>query len=65
MKASENAELARAINRQAHMLTALSFPAIRSTLEEKARAMLKGGRSLEETLQEVRAAGLNNGTPKP
>jgi len=65
MKKSINPELASTINRQAHMLTALSFPAIRATLEDKARAMLKDGRSLEETLREVRAAGLSNDTPKP
>ena len=63
MKASDNAELARTINRQAHMLAALSFAAIRTTLEDKARAMLKDGRSLEETLREVRAAGINHAPP--
>lgn len=65
MKASDNAELARTINRQAHMLAALSFAAIRTTLEDKARAMLKDGRSLEETLREVRAAGINHAPPTP
>ena len=57
MKKSITTELASTINRQAHMLAALSFPAIRTTLEEKARAMLKDGKSLEETLRELRAAG--------
>ena len=65
MKASDNAELARTINRQAHMLTALSFPAIRATLEDKARTMLKDGRSLDETLREIRAAGINDAPPTP
>ena len=65
MKKSVNPELARTINQQAHMLAALSFPAIRTTLEEKARAMLKDGRSLEETLREIRVAGLRNETPEP
>ena len=65
MKKSVNPELARTINQQAHMLAALQFPAIRTTLEEKARAMLKDGRSLEETLREIRVAGLRNETPEP
>ena len=65
MKKSINAELSSTINRQAYMLAALSFPAIRATLEDKARAMLKDGESLEETLREIRAAGLSNDTPKP
>ncbi len=65
MKKSINPELASTINRQAYMLAALSFPAIRATLEDKARAMLKDGESLEETLREIRAAGLSNDTPKP
>ncbi len=65
MKKAVNPELARTINRQAHMLAALSFPAIRTTLEEKARAMLKDGRSLEDTLREIKAAGLRHETPEP
>ena len=65
MKKSVNPELARTINRQAHMLAALSFPAIRKTLEVKARAMLKEGRSLEDTLREIRATGSSNGSPEP
>ena len=65
MKKSVNPELARTINRQAHMLAALSFPAIRTMPEEKARAMLKDGRSLEDTLREIRAAGLRHETSEP
>ena len=65
MKKSINPELASTINRQAHMLTALSFPAIRATLEDKARAMLKDGRSLDETLREIRAARINDAPPTP
>ena len=65
MKKSINPELASTINRQAYMLAALSFPAIRATLEDKSRAMLKDGRSLEETLREIRAVGINDGTSKP
>ena len=65
MKKSINAELSSTINRQAYMLVALSFPAIRATLEDKARAMLKDGESLEETLREIRAAGINDAPPTP
>ena len=60
MKKSLNPELASTINRQAHMLAALSFPAIRVMLEEKARAMLKDGKCLDDTLREIRAAGLSH-----
>ena len=63
MKKSINPELASTINRQAYMLATLSFPAIRATLEDKARAMLKDGKSLEETLREIRAAGINHAPP--
>ena len=65
MKNSLNPELASTINRQAHMLAALSFPAIRATLEDKARAMLKDGKSLDDTLREIKVAGLRSGTPEP
>lgn len=65
MKKSVTPELARTINRQAHMLAALSFPDIRTTLEEKARAMLKDGMSLEETVRVIKAAGLRHETPEP
>ena len=65
MKKSINPELASTINRQAYMLSALSFPSIRATLEDKARAMLKDGRSLEETLREIRAVGINDAPPTP
>ena len=65
MKKSINAELSSTINRQAYMLSALSFPAIRATLEDKARAMLKVGKSMEETLREIRAAGINDAPPTP
>lgn len=65
MKKSINPELASTINRQAYMLAALSFPAIRATLEDKARTMPKDGRSLDETLREIRAAGINDAPPTP
>ena len=55
MKKSVNPELARTINRQAHLLAAQSFAAIRGTLEKKARAMLQGGHSLEETIGSIQA----------
>jgi hypothetical protein len=58
MKKSSNPELTRTINRQAHMLAVLSFSAIRSKLEFKARTLLKEGRSLDETLRAIRDVGL-------
>ena len=65
MKKLFNPELARTINRQAHMLAAQSFAAIRTTLEEKARALLREGKSLDETLRAIRAAGLRHDTSEP
>jgi len=40
------------------MLSVQSFASIRMALEEKARAMLKAGKTLEETLSAIRTAGL-------
>ena len=60
MKTKAKAELAQAINRQAHLLAAKSFATIRLSLEEQARTMLRGGQSLEETLQAIKLAGLHN-----
>ena len=57
MKKSSKPELARTLNRQAHMLAGLSFAAIRAQLEEKARAMLRDGKTLDETMRAIRAAG--------
>lgn len=54
-------ELAKAINRQAHLLAAKSFASIRTALEAQARAMLQAGRSLEETLQAIRDVGQHTG----
>jgi hypothetical protein len=61
MKKLSNPELARTINRQAHMLAAQSFAAIRMKLEEKARALLREGKGLDETLSAIRAVGARNG----
>ena len=58
MKKPSNPQLAQTINRQAHMLAAQSFASIRLTLEEKARAMLKAGKTLDETLTAIRTAGI-------
>lgn len=55
MKKSSNPALARTINTQAHSLAAQAFPVIRLALEEKARAMLRDGKSLEETLLAIRS----------
>ena len=62
MKKASNPEMTRTINRQAHMLAAQSFATIRTKLEEKARALLREGRSLDETLRAIQAAGLRNDT---
>lgn len=50
------------INRQAHVLAASSFAAVRASLEAKARALLDEGKSLDETLAEIRVAGLRDET---
>lgn len=58
MKKQSNPQLAQTINRQAHMLAVQSFASIRMALEDKARAMLKAGKTLDETLNAIRTAGL-------
>lgn len=58
MKKAPNPEMTRIINRQAHMLASQSFSAIRTKLELKARALLKEGKSLDETLRAIREVGL-------
>ena len=63
MKKSVNPELAQTINRQAHMLAAQSFATIRLKLEEKARFLLREGKSLDETILEIRAESLRHDTP--
>lgn len=65
MTKQANAELARAINRQAHMLAAQSFASIRAALENQARAMLRAGRTTEQTLEAIRTAGLRPDGPEP
>ena len=65
MKKGFKPELAQAINRQAHTLAAQSFPAIRAKLEEKARALLREGKSPEETMAVILTAGLQHGAPNP
>lgn len=55
MKKSSNAELARIINTQAHSLAAQSFPLIRMALEDKARVLLREGKSLDETLRAIQS----------
>ena len=64
MKKAGKPELARVINQQAHMLAAQSFANIRMALLDKARELLKAGRSLEETLQAIRAAGRHQEGPE-
>ncbi len=55
MKRNANPELTQTINRQAHMLALLSAASIRHSLEDKARTMLKAGKSLDDTLEAIRA----------
>jgi hypothetical protein len=64
MKKSHNPELARTINQQAHLLAAQSFAAIRMKLEEKARALLREGKGLDETLRVIRTMGMRNDMPE-
>jgi hypothetical protein len=52
--------LARTINRQVHILAAQSFAPIRMKLEEKAKALLRDGATLEDTLKVIRVAGLQS-----
>lgn len=63
MKKAGKPELARVINQQAHILAAQSFANIRMALQDKARELLKAGRSLDETLQAIRAVGRHQGGP--
>jgi hypothetical protein len=64
MTKKHSPELARTINQQAHMLAGLSFAAIRMTLQEKARALLKEGKGLDETLRAIRTTGMHSGLPR-
>ena len=64
MKKAFKPELAQAINRQAHRLGAQSFAAIRMALEEKARALLKAGKSPNDTLGAIRSAGIGADAPQ-
>ena len=64
MKKLSNPELARTINRQAHMLAAQSFAVLRMKLEEKARSLLREGKGLDETLAAIRAVGAGIGMPE-
>jgi hypothetical protein len=64
MKKPHYPELARTINQQAHLLAAQSFAPIRMQLEEKARALLKANKGLDETLRVIRAIGTHSDTPE-
>jgi hypothetical protein len=48
-------ELTRTINQQAHILAAQSFAPIRNKLNEKAKALLREGVPLAETLRLIQA----------
>ena len=56
-------DLAKAINRHAYVLAAQQFSAIRAQLETKARALLREGKSPEETMLVILSAGLPRGGP--
>jgi hypothetical protein len=64
MKKIGTPELKKIINRQAHMLAAQSFAVIRMQLEEQARAWLKEGKGLDETLRAIRTTGTHSGLPE-
>ena len=53
-----NSEITQAINQQAHMLTAMSFAAIRLKLREQAKAMLKERKPVDEVIRVIQAAVL-------
>jgi hypothetical protein len=60
-----NSELTQAVNQQAHMLTAMSFAAIRLKLREQARAMLKERKPIDEVIRAIQATVLPIEGPKP
>lgn len=60
MNKSSKPELARAINEQAHMLAAGMFAEFRLTLRELARAHMRDGKTIDETIQAIRTEGLRN-----
>ena len=65
MRTTFNSELARAINETAHALAAHQFAAIRMRLRERARALAKEGKTLDETLQAIRSTVVHHETPVP
>ena len=58
MKTKANPELARAINQQAFFLAHQSFASIRAAIQEKARALLRDGKSVDEVVSAVSQFGL-------
>lgn len=60
MKKSSSPHLSQEINRQAHILAQQSFAIIRMKLDDKAREMLRQGRSIEETLRAIRLSGVGH-----
>lgn len=65
MRKAGKPELARVINRQAHLLAAQSFARIRMALQDKAREMQKAGASHDETLRAIRLAGMQGEAIEP
>lgn len=60
-----DSEITQAINQQAHMLTAMSFAAIRLKLREQAKAMLKERKPVDEVIRVIQAMGLPGKTLGP
>ena len=60
-----NSEITQVINQQAHMLTSMSFAAIRLKLREQAKAMLKERKPIDEVIRAIQATVLPSEEPKP
>jgi hypothetical protein len=60
-----DSEITQAINQQAHMLTAMSFAAIRLKLREQAKAMLKERKPVDEVIRAIQALGVSGEASGP
>ena len=60
-----NSEITQVINQQAHMLTSMSFAAIRLKLREQAKAMLKERKPIDEVIRAIQATVLPVEGSKP
>ncbi len=48
MRARANPEISRAVNQQAHTLAAQSFASIRAAIQDKARELLRDGKTVDD-----------------